>query len=50
VGVAGRLFQTCGIDALPLAEQSAIREKVENGTHWKLRTDPDAQFNMRTAR
>jgi hypothetical protein len=29
MGVAGKLFQTAGIDALPLADQSAIREKVE---------------------
>ena len=28
-GVAGRLFQTSGIDARPIADQSAIREKVE---------------------
>jgi hypothetical protein len=28
-GVAGRLYQTPGISALPAAEQSAIREKVE---------------------
>ena len=27
MGVAGRLFQTIGIDALPLADQSAIRER-----------------------
>jgi hypothetical protein len=32
MGVAGRLFQTIGIDALPLADQSAIREKVETST------------------
>ena len=29
MGVASRLVQTCGISALPSAEQSAIREKVE---------------------
>jgi len=29
MGVAGRCFQTQGISALPLADQSAIREKVE---------------------
>jgi len=28
MGIAGRLFQTAGIDALPLPDQSAIREKV----------------------
>ena len=27
--VAGRLVQTCGISALPPADQSAIRERVE---------------------
>lgn len=29
MGVAGKLFQTAGINALPLADQSAIREAVE---------------------
>ena len=29
MGLAGQLFQTVGIDALPLADQAAIREKVE---------------------
>lgn len=29
MGVAGRAVQTPGISALPLADQSAIREKVE---------------------
>jgi len=29
MGVAGRLLQTPGISALPSADQSAIREKVE---------------------
>jgi hypothetical protein len=29
MGVAGRLVQTAGINALPLFDQSAIREKVE---------------------
>jgi hypothetical protein len=29
MGIGGKLFQTQGIDALPEAEQSAIREKVE---------------------
>jgi hypothetical protein len=29
MGVAGSLFQTAGINALPSADQSAIREKVE---------------------
>ena len=29
MGVAGKLFQTAGITRLPLADQSAIREKVE---------------------
>ncbi len=29
MGIGGKLFQTQGISALPEAEQSAIREKVE---------------------
>jgi hypothetical protein len=30
MGIAGRLVQTSGISALPLADQSPIRDKVEN--------------------
>ena len=36
MGVAGKLFQTVGIDALPLADQSAIREKVEAGADFLI--------------
>jgi hypothetical protein len=39
-GVAGRLFQTAGIDALPLADQSAIREKVETFDAFPPDDDP----------
>jgi hypothetical protein len=40
MGVAGRLFQTTGIDALPLADQSAIREKVERFDAFTPDNDP----------
>ncbi len=40
MGVAGRLFQTEGIDALPLPDQSAIREKVENFDSFTEDNDP----------
>ena len=40
MGVAGRLVQTCGIAALPLADQSAIREKVETFDAFTPDNDP----------
>jgi len=40
MGVAGRLFQTSRIDALPLADQSAIREKVETFDAFTEDNDP----------
>ena len=43
MGVAGRLFQTTGIDALPLADQSAIREKVETFKSFTPDNDPHGE-------
>jgi Protein of unknown function (DUF3768) len=40
MGVAGRLFQTAGINALPFADQSAIREKVETFDAFTPDNDP----------
>lgn len=40
MGVAGRLYQTEGISALPVADQSAIREKVETFTTFTPGNDP----------
>jgi hypothetical protein len=40
MGVAGRAVQTRGISALPLAEQSAIREKVETFDAFEKGNDP----------
>ena len=40
MGIAGRLFQTEGISALPPAEQSAIREKVETFNDFSPDNDP----------
>jgi hypothetical protein len=41
--VAGRLFQTAGISALPLADQSAIREKVETFNTFTPDNDPHGE-------
>ena len=43
MGVAGKLFQTVGIDALPLADQSAIREKVETFDVFTPVNDPHGE-------
>jgi hypothetical protein len=43
MGVAGELFQTAGIDALPLADQSAIRDKVETFDTFTPDNDPHGE-------
>ena len=43
MGVAGVLVQTDGINALPLEEQSAIREKVEQFDAFNWRNDPHGE-------
>lgn len=43
MGVAGRLVQTSGISALPMADQSAIREKVENFDDFTADNDPHGE-------
>jgi hypothetical protein len=43
MGVAGRLVQTQGITALPLSEQSAIREKVETYSDFGPGNDPHGE-------
>jgi hypothetical protein len=43
MGVAGRLVQTIGISALPLADQSAIREKVETFNVFTEDSDPHGE-------
>ncbi len=40
MGIAGRLFQTDGITALPQEEQSAIREKVQTYDTFTPDNDP----------
>jgi Protein of unknown function (DUF3768) len=40
MGVAGRLFQTEGTNALPAAVQSAIRQQVETFTDFTADNDP----------
>ncbi len=46
MGVAGRLFQTAGIDALPLSDQSAIREKVEKFDSFTKDNDPHKEHDF----
>jgi hypothetical protein len=43
MGIAGRLVQTSGICALPLSQQSAIREKVETFDVFTPDNDPYAE-------
>ena len=43
MGVAGKLVQTAGINALPAADQSAIREKVETFSHFTSDNDPHGE-------
>ena len=43
MGVAGRLVQTEGINALALADQSAIREKVERFDAFTPDNDPHGE-------
>ena len=43
MGIAGRLFQTQGISALPPADQSAIREKVETFADFTPGNDPHGE-------
>jgi len=45
-GVAGRLFQTAGIDALPQSDQSAIREKVETFDRFTGDNDPHGEHDF----
>jgi hypothetical protein len=40
MGIAGRLVQTSGMCALPLSQQSAIREKVETFDVFMPDNDP----------
>ena len=43
MGVAGKLFQTEGVSALPAADQSAIREKVETFKDFSEDNDPHGE-------
>ncbi len=43
MGVAGKLFQTAGIDALPERDQAAIREKVETFNDFTPDNDPHGE-------
>jgi hypothetical protein len=46
MGVAGKVFQTEGIGALPAADQSAIREKVEKFADFTPDNDPDGEHDF----
>ena len=43
MGIAGKLIQTEGICALPAADQSAIREKVETFKDFSEDNDPHGE-------
>ena len=43
MGMAGRLLQSEGIRALPAAEQSAIRQKVEPFSDFTDNNDPHGE-------
>jgi len=45
-GLAGRVFQTQGITALPPAAQSAIREKVESFDAFTEDNDPYGEHDF----
>jgi hypothetical protein len=46
MGVAGKLFQTAGINALPPADQSRIREKVETFDRFTPDSDPHGEHDF----
>ena len=46
MGVAGRVFMTEGIAALPVADQSAIREKVETFDDFTPDNDPYGEHDF----
>jgi hypothetical protein len=46
MGLAGRVFQTQGIAALPLPVQSAIREKVELFDSFTEENDPHGEHDF----
>ncbi|MEQ1706452.1 MAG: DUF3768 domain-containing protein [Rickettsiales bacterium] len=46
MGVAGRLMQTEGINALPSLVQSAIREKVEKFNNFTPDNDPHGEHDF----
>ncbi len=46
MGVAGRVVQTAGISALPSADQSRIREKVETFRIFTSDTDPHGEHDF----
>ena len=46
MGVAGRVVQTDGINALPPATQSAIREQVERFNAWTADNDPHGEHDF----
>jgi len=46
MGVAGRLFQTSGISALPPIDQSAIRQKVETFDAFTPDNDPHGEHDF----
>jgi len=48
MGVGGRLIQTAGVNALPAATQSKIREKVETFDAFDAGNDPYGEHDFGT--
>jgi len=46
MGVAGKVYMTAGIAALPRADQSAIREKVEKFDAFNADNDPYGEHDF----
>ncbi len=46
MGIAGRLVQTSGISALPMVDQSAIRERVEIFDTFTPDNDPHGEHDF----
>lgn len=46
MGIAGRVYQTIGITALPALEQSRIREGVKTFSTFTTGNDPDGEHDF----
>ena len=46
MGIAGHIYQTSGVSALPVKDQSAIREKVETFDAFTQDNDPHGEHDF----